>query len=126
MAPLHSPGRQPRPVEHARRRTFRCGQYIAFYNMSIEELLEKCGKRRSRSSRSTSIGPTRGAGNLERGTITVEKWTYDHSSQAAAMIVTIKDKIKWIDGEVDRPHAARHRDRSTSKRSMTARRRSHA
>ena len=39
-----------------------------------------------------------GAGNVKRGTITVETWTYDRGSQAFAMVVTIVDgKIKKME-----------------------------
>ena len=37
-------------------------------------------------------GPNaQGAGNVKRGTVTVETWTYDRGSQAFAMVVTIED-----------------------------------
>ena len=61
--------------------------------MSVEELLEKCGEPTSKSVEQVDVyGPNaQGAGNLKRGTITVEKWTYDRGSQAAAMVVTIEE-----------------------------------
>jgi hypothetical protein len=73
--------------------TFRCGQYIASPDMSVEELLEKCGEPDQKSVEQVDVyGPNaQGAGNLKRGTITVEKWTYDRGSQAAAMVVTIEE-----------------------------------
>jgi hypothetical protein len=44
-------------------------------------------------------GPnTQGAGNIKRGTVTVETWTYDRGSQASAMVVTIEDgKIRKME-----------------------------
>ena len=77
--------------------TFRCGQWIASPDMSIEELLEKCGAPTSRETEIVDVyGPNvHGAGNVKRGTMTIEKWTYDRGSQASAMVVTIEDgKIK--------------------------------
>jgi hypothetical protein len=44
-------------------------------------------------------GPNaQGAGNIKRGTVTVETWTYDRGSQASAMVVTIEDgKIRKME-----------------------------
>lgn len=77
--------------------TFRCGQWIASPDMPIEELLEKCGAPTSKTVEEVDVyGPSvTGSGRVKRGTSTVEKWTYDRGSQAAAMVVTIEDgKIK--------------------------------
>lgn len=76
---------------------FRCGQRIATAEMTVEELLEACGEPTDKSVQVIDVyGPNaQGAGNLKRGTITVETWTYDRGSQASSMIVTIEDgKIK--------------------------------
>ena len=77
--------------------TFRCGQWIASPDMSVEELLEKCGEPTSKTVEEIDVyGPAvSGAGRVKRGTSIVEKWTYDRGSQASAMVVTIEDgKIK--------------------------------
>jgi hypothetical protein len=76
--------------------TFRCGQWIASSDMSVEELLEKCGEPTDKTVEVIDVyGPgVSGAGRVKRGTSTVEKWTYDRGSQAAAMVVTI------VDGEI--------------------------
>ncbi len=82
--------------------TFRCGQSIASADMSVDELLEKCGEPASKSVDQIDVyGPgTSGGGRVKRGTVTVEKWTYDRGSQAAAMVVTIEDgKIKSMERE---------------------------
>jgi hypothetical protein len=82
--------------------TFRCGQYIASPDMSVEELLEKCGEPDRKSVEQVDVyGPNaQGAGKIKRGTVTVEKWTYDRGSQASAMVVTIEDgKIKSMERE---------------------------
>ncbi len=80
----------------ARAETFRCGQWIASPDMSVEELLEKCGEPTSKSVEVIDIyGPTvAGAGRVKRGTSTIEKWTYDRGSQSFDMVVTI------VDGEI--------------------------
>jgi hypothetical protein len=80
--------------------TFRCGQWIASPDMSLDELLEKCGEPTHKTVEEIDVyGPgVSGAGRIKRGTSTVEKWTYDRGSQAAAMVVTIVDgEIKSMD-----------------------------
>jgi hypothetical protein len=77
--------------------SFRCGQWIASPDMSIEELLEKCGEPTNRTVEEIEVyGPgVSGGGRVKRGTSIIEKWTYDRGSQASAMVVTIEDgKIK--------------------------------
>jgi Protein of unknown function (DUF2845) len=79
---------------------FRCGQRIATPDMTVEELLEACGEPTGRSVEVVDVyGPnTQGAGNIKRGTVTVETWTYDRGSQASAMVVIIEDgKIKKME-----------------------------
>ncbi|MGH8251807.1 MAG: DUF2845 domain-containing protein [Steroidobacteraceae bacterium] len=76
--------------------TFRCGQWIASPDMSVDELLDKCGAPTTRSTEEIDVyGPTvAGAGRVKRGTSTVETWTYDRGNQSFPMIVTI------VDGEI--------------------------
>ncbi len=79
---------------------FRCGQRIATPDMTVEELLEACGEPTDKSLEVIDVyGPSaQGAGNIKRGTITVETWTYDRGSQALAMVVTIEDgRIKKME-----------------------------
>lgn len=75
--------------------SFRCGQRIATDDMSVEELLEACGEPTSKSVEVVDVyGPNvHGAGNIKRGTSTVEKWTYDRGSQSFVMVVTIVDGV---------------------------------
>jgi hypothetical protein len=70
--------------------------------MTVEELLQKCGEPARKSVEQVEVrGPNAsGAGNVLRGTVTVEKWTYDRGSQATAMVVTIEDgRIKSMERE---------------------------
>jgi hypothetical protein len=70
--------------------------------MTVEELLEKCGEPAKKSVEQVEVrGPNAsGAGNVKRGTVTVERWTYDRGSQAAAMVVTIEEgRIKSMERE---------------------------
>jgi len=80
--------------------SFRCGPWIASEDMTVEELLAKCGEPAKRTSETVDVyGPSvSGGGRIKRGTSTIEKWTYDRGSQAAPMVVTIVDgKIKSME-----------------------------
>lgn len=79
--------------------TFRCGQWIATKDMSVAELLERCGEPTTRSVRQEDIFARGAGGGTHRiGTSTIETWTYDRGSQSFAMIVTIVDgKIKSME-----------------------------
>jgi hypothetical protein len=72
---------------------FRCGQRIATPDMTVEELLEACGEPTTKTVEEIDVhGPgVHGAGNVKRGTVTVETWTYDRGSQSFDMVVTIED-----------------------------------
>jgi hypothetical protein len=79
--------------------TFRCGQWIASKDMSVAELLEKCGEPTTRSVRYEDIHARAAGGGTNRiGVSTIETWTYDRGSQSFSMIVTIVDgKIKSME-----------------------------
>ena len=80
--------------------TFRCGSWIASPEMTVEELLDKCGEPTTKAVDQVDVyGPNaNGAGNSKRATVTVEKWTYDRGSGSFAMVVTIEDgKIKSME-----------------------------
>ena len=79
--------------------SFRCGQWIVSEDVSVEELLQKCGEPTEKSSETFDVhGPTASGRRNKRGTTTIEKWTYDRGSQAAPMVVTIVDgRIKSME-----------------------------
>jgi len=79
--------------------TFRCGQWIASRDMSVAELLEKCGEPTTKSVRQEDIfAKSAGGGTNRIGVATIETWTYDRGSQSFAMVVTIVDgKIKSME-----------------------------
>lgn len=82
--------------------SFRCGPWIASEDMTVDELLQKCGEPAKRTSETVDVyGPSvSGGGRVKRGTSTIEKWTYDRGSQAAPMVVTIVDgKIRSMERE---------------------------
>ena len=53
--------------------SFRCGQWIATPDMSVAELVEKCGEPTSKAVEVVDVyGPNvHGAGNVKRGTSTI-------------------------------------------------------
>jgi hypothetical protein len=83
----------------ARSDSFRCGQWIASPDMSVQELLEKCGEPTSRTVETVDVyGRSAQGGRIKTGTSTVERLTYDRGSQSFTMIVTIVDgEIKGIE-----------------------------
>lgn len=79
---------------------FRCGQRIATPDMTVEELLDACGEPTTKSVEVIEVyGPgVQGTGNVKRGEVTVETWTYDRGPQAFDMVVTIEDgKIRKME-----------------------------
>ena len=78
---------------------FRCGQWIVSDDVSVEELLQKCGEPTLKTSETVDVyGPSKSGGRVKHGTTIIEKWTYDRGSQAFPMIVTIVDgKIKSME-----------------------------
>lgn len=79
--------------------TFRCGQWIASPDMTVGELLEKCGEPTTKSVEVVdSYARTAAGGRIRTGTSTIETWTYDRGSQSFPMVVTIVDgAIKSIE-----------------------------
>ena len=72
---------------------FRCGQWVASPDMTVDELLEKCGSPTSKTVVEEDVfGPAAsGKGRVKVGTTKTEIWTYDRGSQASDMVVTIVD-----------------------------------
>jgi hypothetical protein len=67
---------------------FRCGNWVVSADLSVAELLSKCGKP---SSEKVSTEDVRNVYGAKVGTSTTQVWRYDRGSRAAAMIVTIVD-----------------------------------
>jgi Protein of unknown function (DUF2845) len=80
--------------------TFRCGNWIASSDMTVDELVRKCGEPTSRASKTEDV-LVRNRNNglmLKSGEVLIETWTYDRGAQAAPMVVTIVDgRIKSIE-----------------------------
>jgi hypothetical protein len=67
---------------------FRCGASLVSADMSVDELLKKCGDPSSKQSSTEDVHIFNGE---KVGTSTTEVWRYDRGSRAAPMIVTIVD-----------------------------------
>jgi hypothetical protein len=67
---------------------FRCGSWLVSADMSVADLLKKCGKP---SSQEVSTQDVRNEYGVKVGTSTTEIWRYDRGSRAAPMVVTIVD-----------------------------------
>lgn len=68
--------------------TFRCGSWLVTADISVADLLKKCGEP---SSQQASTQDVRNEHGVKVGTSTTEIWRYDRGSRAAPMIVTIVD-----------------------------------
>jgi hypothetical protein len=79
------------PFAHADE-TFRCGKWIVSSDLTIEELVERCGSPTSRETESEDILVRNQYGLMVKNGVTVtETWTYDRGTQAPPMVVKIVD-----------------------------------
>jgi hypothetical protein len=76
---------------------FRCGSWLVSSDVSLSELLKKCGEP---SSKKVSVQDVIGSYGKKLGTTRVETWRYDRGSRAAAMIVKVVDgKVESVESE---------------------------
>jgi hypothetical protein len=79
---------------------FRCGKWIASREMTVADLLAKCGEPDSRRQRTEDVivrNPDNGL-MVRTGETTVETWIYDRGTTAAPMVVVIVDgRIKSME-----------------------------
>jgi hypothetical protein len=76
--------------------SFRCGRWIVSSDMTVPDLLKKCGEPTTSTSETRDVMVRNRAYGLmtKQGVTTIETWTYDRGAQARPMVVTI------IDGEI--------------------------
>jgi hypothetical protein len=80
--------------------TFRCGKWVANSDLSVTELVAKCGEPTAKHTRVDDVMVRNANTGLMRktGETTVETWTYERGNSASAMLVTIVDgRIKSIE-----------------------------
>jgi hypothetical protein len=72
---------------------FRCGKWIASKDMSVSELLAKCGEPSKREKRTEDVysRSVNSGGTYKSGETVIETWTYERGSVASALVVTIVD-----------------------------------
>jgi hypothetical protein len=76
---------------------FRCGQWVVSEDISVAELIKKCGEPTRKTSNTEDVFATNLNGiRVPVGTTTTEVWTYDRGTRLLPMIVTI------VDGELKR------------------------
>jgi hypothetical protein len=78
---------------------FRCGSWLVTSDLSVAELLKKCGEPTSREVSTEDVFARTTGGATQRVGVTVtEVWRYDRGTRAAAMVVTIVDgKIQSLE-----------------------------
>ncbi len=89
-------------VSPAHAETIRCGSSLVDESATVEELVRKCGEPASKRFQEEDIRvrtPNDGNSNTRKiGTTVTEFWTYDRGTQAAPLLVTIRDgKIRSIE-----------------------------
>jgi hypothetical protein len=88
------------PLAASADETFRCGKWVASSDLSVAELVRKCGRPTTTTSDTQDVLVRNHDTGLmmKVGKTTVETWTYDRGSTAASMVVTIVDgRIKNIE-----------------------------
>jgi hypothetical protein len=79
--------------------TFRCGQWIVSSELTVEDLVKKCGPPTSQESKVQDILVRNQFGlMIKNGETVTETWTYHRGTRAAPMVVTIIDgRIRSIE-----------------------------
>jgi len=73
--------------------SMRCGKWVVTSDVTVSELVNKCGEPASKDVSTRDIyGPGAAAGRTRKvGVSTTEYWAFDRGSRAFRMIVTIVD-----------------------------------
>lgn len=75
--------------------TFRCGKWIIDQDITLPDLLHKCGSPTSRESRVEDVRAPNvyTGGNTKVGETVIETWVYHLGAGKAPMVVTIIDGV---------------------------------
>src|SRR5882672_990411 len=73
--------------------SFRCGQWIVTDELTVSELVAKCGEPELKRSEEVEVRGKVGTGSVSRGTSLIERWTYVLSSGA-------RYEVKIVDGDI--------------------------
>jgi len=88
------------PLPASSAENFRCGNWIASVDLSVEELVGKCGPpvHREVSTQDVLVRNSNNGLMVKVGETQVETWVYDRGATAPPMVVTIVDgRIKNIE-----------------------------
>lgn len=78
--------------------TFRCGNALATSEMSVEDLLKKCGEPGSRTSSTEDVQARNQYGlMIKLGETVRETWTYDRGANPPMVVTIIDGRIKSIE-----------------------------
>ena len=77
--------------------TFRCGKWIASSEMSVEELVQKCGEPAKRETKTEDVLARNQYGLMVKvDETTLEVWTYDRGANPAMVVSSVDGRIKSI------------------------------
>jgi len=87
------------PLAASADESFRCGKWIVSSELTVSELLAKCGEPTTRESRTEDIKARNHNVGLmvKTGETTVETWTYDRGSNPAMVVTIVDGEIKSIE-----------------------------
>jgi hypothetical protein len=87
------------PLAASADESFRCGKWIASSEMSVPELLQKCGEPASKSRETKDVmARNNNVGLLVKvGETTVETWTYDRAPNPSMVVTIVDGKIKSLE-----------------------------
>ena len=78
--------------------SFRCGKWIASSEMSVSELVQKCGEPTKRESKTEDVQARNQYGLMVKvDETTTETWTYDRGADPAMVVTIVDGRIKSID-----------------------------
>jgi hypothetical protein len=78
--------------------TFRCGNSLVTSELSVDELLQKCGEPASRTSTTEDVQARNQYGLMIKVGETVrETWTYDRGINPAMVVTIVDGSIKSIE-----------------------------
>jgi hypothetical protein len=86
------------PMTASADETFRCGKWIASSDMSVEELLAKCGEPTSRESSTEDVLARNQFGLMVKvDEVARETWIYDRGANPAMVVVIVDGRIKSLE-----------------------------
>lgn len=76
--------------------SFRCGQWIITDELTVSELIAKCGEPKTKTSEQVETRRKVGSGSVPGGVSVIERWTYVLSSGAHYEVTIVDGDIQGI------------------------------